>query len=49
MDKKDYGIGAQILLDLGVSKIRVLSNAEHTSKRVGITGYGLEVTEYINY
>ena len=49
MDKKDYGIGAQILLDLGVSKIRVLSNAKHTSKRVGITGYGLEVTEYINY
>lgn len=49
MDKKDYGIGAQILLDLGVSKLRVLSNAKHTSKRVGITGYGLEVTEYINY
>jgi len=49
MDKKDYGIGAQILLDLGVTNLRVLSNAKNTSKRVGMTGYGLEVKEYINY
>ncbi len=49
MDKKDYGIGAQILHDIGVSRLRVLSNAKNTTKRVGMTGYGLEVTEYIHY
>ncbi len=50
MDKKDYGIGAQILHDIGISKLRVLSNARQTGKqRVGMTGYGLEVVEYINY
>ncbi|MFK5879959.1 MAG: 3,4-dihydroxy-2-butanone-4-phosphate synthase [Flavobacteriaceae bacterium] len=49
MDKKDYGIGAQILHDLGISKLRVLSNAKNISKRVGMTGYGLEIVEYINY
>lgn len=49
MDKKDYGIGAQILHDIGISKLRVLSNAKNTSRRVGMTGYGLEVVEYINY
>ena len=49
MDKKDYGIGAQILHDLEISKLRVITNAENTIKRVGMTGYGLEVVEYINY
>ncbi len=49
MDKKDYGIGAQILHDLGISKLRVITNAENIIKRVGMTGYGLEITEYINY
>lgn len=49
MDKKDYGIGAQILHDLGISKLRVITNAENTIKRVGMTGYGLEIVEYINY
>ena len=49
MDKKDYGIGAQIIHDIGISKLRVLSNAKNTSRRVGMTGYGLEVIEYINY
>ena len=49
MDKKDYGIGAQILHDLGISKLRVVTNAENIIKRVGMTGYGLEITEYINY
>src|SRR5690625_759224 len=48
MDTKDFGIGAQILHDLGISKIRLLSNSEKR-KRVGIIGYGLEITEYINY
>lgn len=48
MDNKDYGIGAQILHDLEIHKIRLISNAEHT-KRVGMIGYGLEITEYVNY
>src|SRR5699024_1605461 len=46
MDNKDFGVGAQILHDLGVSKIKLLSNSKQT-KRVGMTGYGLEITEYI--
>jgi 3,4-dihydroxy 2-butanone 4-phosphate synthase/GTP cyclohydrolase II len=48
MDNKDFGIGAQILHDLDISKIRLLSNAEQT-KRVGMIGYGLEIKEYVKY
>ncbi len=48
IDSKDFGIGAQILHDIDISKIRLVSNAEH-SKRVGMIGYGLEITEYVNY
>ncbi len=48
IDIKDYGIGAQILHDLDISKIRLVSNSLQT-KRVGMIGYGLEITEYINY
>ena len=48
MDTKDFGIGAQILHDLDISKIKLLSNSEQT-KRVGMIGYGLEITEYVNY
>ena len=48
IDTKDYGIGAQILHDIDISKIRLVSNAEHT-KRVGMIGYGLEITEYVNF
>jgi 3,4-dihydroxy 2-butanone 4-phosphate synthase/GTP cyclohydrolase II len=48
MDNKDFGIGAQILHDIDISKIRLVSNAEHT-KRVGMIGYGLEITEYVTY
>lgn len=48
MDTKDFGIGAQILHDLGIHKIKLLSNSEQT-KRVGMIGYGLEITEYVNY
>ncbi|MFC0779800.1 3,4-dihydroxy-2-butanone-4-phosphate synthase [Flavobacterium sp. HJSW_4] len=48
IDSKDYGIGAQILHDLDISKIRLVSNTEQT-KRVGMIGYGLEITEYVNY
>ncbi len=45
MDERDYGVGAQILRDLGVSKMRLMSN--NPVKRVGLMGYGLEVTENI--
>lgn len=45
MDTKDYGVGAQILRDLGVSKIKLISN--NPQKRVGLIGYGLEILEYI--
>ncbi len=48
MDAKDFGIGAQILHDLNISKIRLLSNSEQT-KRVGMVGYGLEITEYVRF
>lgn len=48
MDKKDFGIGAQILHDLGIRKIRLISNSEQT-KRVGMIGYGLEITDYVSY
>jgi 3,4-dihydroxy 2-butanone 4-phosphate synthase/GTP cyclohydrolase II len=48
MDNKDFGIGAQILHDLGISKIKLISNSEHT-RRVGMIGYGLEIVDYISY
>jgi 3,4-dihydroxy 2-butanone 4-phosphate synthase/GTP cyclohydrolase II len=43
MDQRDYGVGAQILRDLGISKMRLLSN--NPKKRAGLVGYGLEVVE----
>ncbi|HQE34626.1 MAG TPA: 3,4-dihydroxy-2-butanone-4-phosphate synthase, partial [Flavobacterium alvei] len=46
MDNRDFGIGAQILHDIDISKIRLLSNTEQT-KRVGMIGYGLEIKEYV--
>lgn len=48
MDAKDFGIGAQILHDLNISKIRLLSNSQQT-KRVGMVGYGLEILEHVAY
>jgi 3,4-dihydroxy 2-butanone 4-phosphate synthase/GTP cyclohydrolase II len=48
MDLKDFGIGAQILHDIDISKIRLISNSEH-AKRVGMIGYGLEITDYVAY
>lgn len=48
MDNKDFGIGAQILHDLNIHKLKIISNSERT-KRVGIIGYGLEIIEYVNY
>jgi 3,4-dihydroxy 2-butanone 4-phosphate synthase/GTP cyclohydrolase II len=44
-DERDYGVGAQILSALGVSKMRLLTN--NPIKRVGLEGYGLEVTEIV--
>ncbi|MBT8254214.1 MAG: 3,4-dihydroxy-2-butanone-4-phosphate synthase [Bacteroidia bacterium] len=48
MDARDFGIGAQILHDLGIHKLKLISNSEQT-KRVGMIGYGLEIVEYVNY
>ena len=48
MDKKDFGIGAQILHDLKVHKIQLLTNSTQI-KRVGMIGYGLEIVEYVKY
>lgn len=45
MDNRDYGIGAQILNDLGISKIKLITN--NPKKRVGLMGYGLEIVENI--
>ena len=48
MDNKDFGIGAQILHDLNISKIKLMTNTQQT-KRVGMIGYGLEIIEYVTY
>jgi 3,4-dihydroxy 2-butanone 4-phosphate synthase/GTP cyclohydrolase II len=45
MDNRDYGIGAQILHDLGISKIRLITN--NPKKRIGLMGYGLEIVENV--
>jgi 3,4-dihydroxy 2-butanone 4-phosphate synthase/GTP cyclohydrolase II len=45
MDERDYGIGAQIIRDLGINKIKLISN--NPVKRVGLMGYGLEIVENI--
>lgn len=44
-DQRDYGVGAQILRDLGVCKIKLITN--NPKKRVGLKGYGLEIVENI--
>jgi 3,4-dihydroxy 2-butanone 4-phosphate synthase / GTP cyclohydrolase II len=44
-DERDYGIGAQIIRDLGISKMRLLSN--NPTKRTGLIGYGLEIVENV--
>ncbi|MEL6667848.1 MAG: 3,4-dihydroxy-2-butanone-4-phosphate synthase [Bacteroidota bacterium] len=46
MNQRDFGIGAQILRDLGVSKLRLLTNSP--KRRVGLIGYGLEVVENVS-
>lgn len=45
MDQRDYGVGAQILRDLGIRKIKLISN--NPKKRVGLIGYGLEIVDNI--
>jgi 3,4-dihydroxy 2-butanone 4-phosphate synthase / GTP cyclohydrolase II len=45
MDERDYGIGAQILRDLGVRKMRLMTN--NPKKRAGLIGYGLEIAEIV--
>ena len=48
MDEKDFGIGAQILHNLNIHKIELLTNSTQI-KRVGMVGYGLEIVKYIKY
>jgi 3,4-dihydroxy 2-butanone 4-phosphate synthase/GTP cyclohydrolase II len=45
MDERDYGIGAQILRSLNVSKIKLITN--NPRKRAGLMGYGLEIVENV--
>lgn len=45
MDERDYGVGAQIIRDLGIKKMRLLSN--NPKKRTGLIGYGLEIIENV--
>jgi len=49
MDIKDFGIGAQILHDLDIHKLNLISNTSQHEKRVGMIGYGLEIVDYTNY
>jgi 3,4-dihydroxy 2-butanone 4-phosphate synthase/GTP cyclohydrolase II len=48
MDNRDFGIGAQILHDLNIHKLKLISNST-AKKRVGIIGYGLEIVDYVTY
>jgi len=45
MDHRDYGVGAQILRDLGISKMKLMTN--NPKKRTGLMGYGLEIVEIV--
>lgn len=47
MDERDYGIGAQILRDLGISKLKLISN--NPKKRAGLIGYGLEIVGTVKF
>ncbi|MBI3509712.1 MAG: bifunctional 3,4-dihydroxy-2-butanone-4-phosphate synthase/GTP cyclohydrolase II [Bacteroidetes bacterium] len=44
-DERDYGVGAQIIRDLGITKLKLMTN--NPTKRVGLLGYGLEIVENI--
>jgi len=45
-DQRDYGVGAQIIRDMGISKLKLITN--NPKKRVGLIGYGLEIVENIS-
>jgi 3,4-dihydroxy 2-butanone 4-phosphate synthase / GTP cyclohydrolase II len=47
MTQRDFGVGAQILRDLGICKLRLLTN--HPRRRVGLIGYGLEIVENVPF
>jgi 3,4-dihydroxy 2-butanone 4-phosphate synthase/GTP cyclohydrolase II len=46
MDERDYGVGAQILRDLNISKIKLMTN--NPKKRAGLMGFGLEIVENVS-
>jgi 3,4-dihydroxy 2-butanone 4-phosphate synthase/GTP cyclohydrolase II len=48
LDNRDFGIGAQILHDLNISKLKLVTNSKQT-KRVGMIGYGLEIVDYVTF
>ena len=48
MDDRDFGIGAQILHDLDITNLKLITNTKG-KKRVGMIGYGLEISDYINF
>ena len=48
MDYKDFGIGAQILHDMNITKLKLISNSKQIP-RIGLTGYGLEIIAQVNY
>ena len=48
LDNRDFGIGAQILHDLNISKLKLITNSQQ-AKRVGMIGYGLEIVDYVKY
>jgi 3,4-dihydroxy 2-butanone 4-phosphate synthase/GTP cyclohydrolase II len=48
LDNRDFGIGAQILHDLNISKLKLITNSKQT-KRVGMIGYGLEIVDYVTF
>ena len=48
MDDRDFGIGAQILHGLDITNLKLITNTKET-RRVGMIGYGLEISEYINF
>lgn len=47
MDQRDFGVGAQILRDMGITRMRLLTN--NPKRRIGLIGYGLEVVENISF
>ena len=48
MDNKDFGIGAQILHDIGITRLKVISNSKQ-QRRIAITGYGISIEGYKSY